>query len=119
MAPNSCSRTTVSHMYLGGKPGGEGKKHGDLTYRYEDQRWVYLDPFLVARAHEADGAHGARDEQLRRQNGVDLAHELVADVDGGLGDAVAELEVIGNVVLGGARGALAGEEPGLIVGGLV
>lgn len=74
-----------------------------------------LNPLLVRGTDEADGAHGAREKQLGRQDGVDLTHELVADVDGGLGDAAAKLEVVGNVVLGGARGALAGEEPGLVV----
>jgi hypothetical protein len=50
-----------------------------------------LDPRLVAVAHEAEAADGARDDELDRQDGVDLADELVADLDGRLGDGAAKL----------------------------
>lgn len=75
-----------------------------------------LDPVLVGRADEADGAHGAGDEQLHRQDGVDLADELVADVDGGLGHAAAKLEVVGHVVLTRSGDAVAAGEEARLVG---
>lgn len=75
-----------------------------------------LDPVLVGRADEADGAHGARDEQLHRQDGVDLADELVADIDGGLGHAAAKLEVVGHVVLARPGDAVAAGEEARLVG---
>lgn len=79
-----------------------------------------LDPVLIGRADEADGAHGTGDEQLESQDGVNLADELIADVDGGLGHAAAKLEVIGQVVLARARNAIAAcKEPRFVVGGLV
>lgn len=91
---------------------------GEITYGDEDQGRVRLDPVLVGRADEADGADGAGDEQLHGQDGVDLANELVADVDGGLGHAATELEVIGDVVLAGPGDAVAArEEARLVVGG--
>lgn len=100
----------------------QGGKRG--TYRNEDHGGMLLDPGLVALAHEAEGAHGAGDEQLDGQDGVDLADELVPDVDGGLGHALAVLEVVGQVVvLAPARaGRAAAEEARLVVvgaGGLV
>jgi hypothetical protein len=103
-----------------------------------------LDPRLVAVAHEAEAADGARDDELDRQDGVDLADELVADLDGRFGDGAAKLrtavssmdgmirrvslslqiasrilvssylEVIGNVILAAAG---AGEETLLVLGG--
>ena len=51
-----------------------------------------LDPGLVAIAEEADGAHGGRGDELDGQDGVDLADELVSDIDGGLGYRAAELQ---------------------------
>jgi hypothetical protein len=62
---------------------------------------VRLDPVLIVGAHEGDGADGASDDELHRQDGVDLADELVADVDGGLCDGAAELRC-----LLGAAGAM-------------
>lgn len=94
----------------------------EKTYRDKNQGRVCLNPGLVGRADEADGAHGAGDKQLHCQNGVDLADELVADVDGGFGHAAAELEVIGNVVLARPANTIAAcEEARFVVsgGGLV
>lgn len=96
-------------------------KEEHQSYRDEDHGGMVLDPGLVALAHEAQGAHGTGDEQLDGQDGVDLADELVPDVDGGLGHALAVLEVVGQVViLAPARAA--GEQARLVVvgtGGLV
>ena len=50
-----------------------------------------LDPALVGLAEEADGADTGRGDELYRENGVDLADELVADIDGGLGDGSSKL----------------------------
>ena len=61
------------------------------AYRDPDQGGVGLNPCLVAFAHEAEGADEAGDEQLDGKYGVDLADELVSDVDGGFGDGSAEL----------------------------
>lgn len=44
-------------------------------------------------------------EVSRSELRLTFANELVADVDGGLGDGAAELEVVGNVVLAAARRA--------------
>jgi len=52
---------------------------------------VRLDPALVALAHEAEGADGAGGDELNGQDGVDLADELVADLDGRFGDGAAKL----------------------------
>jgi hypothetical protein len=51
-----------------------------------------LDPCLVALAHEAEGADSTRGDELDRQDGVDLADELVADLDGRFGDGAAKLK---------------------------
>jgi len=61
------------------------------THRNPNQGGVLLDPVFVADAHEAEGADAAGDEKLDSQNGVDLADELVANVDCCFGDAAAEL----------------------------
>lgn len=50
-----------------------------------------LDPVLVAIAEEAERTHGARGDELDRQDGVDLADELVTDFDRGFGDGTTEL----------------------------
>lgn len=68
-----------------------------------------LDPGLVALVEEADAADAAGGDELDGQDGVDLADELVADVDGGLGDGAAKLEVVRDVVLA-APGRAAGAE---------
>jgi hypothetical protein len=53
---------------------------------------VRLDPCLVALAHEAEGADSAGGNELDSENGVDLADELVADLDGRFGDGATELQ---------------------------
>jgi len=58
---------------------------------------------LVALAPEGHCADEGSDDELGREDGVDLADELVADVDCGLGDGAAKLEVVGDVVLAAAR----------------
>lgn len=63
----------------------------EATYRNPDHGRVCLDPVLVAVAHEAEGAHGTGRDELHRQDGVNLADELVADLDGRLGDGAAKL----------------------------
>ncbi len=50
-----------------------------------------LDPGLVAITEEAHGADGAGDNELDGQDGVDLADELVSDIDGRLGDRASKL----------------------------
>ena len=62
-----------------------------ITYRNPDHGGVRLDPGLVAFAEEAHGAHGAGDNELNSQDGVDLADELVSDIDGRLGDGASKL----------------------------
>lgn len=62
-----------------------------------------LDPGLVARAPETYPAHGGGGEELGRQDRVDFADELVADLDCRFGDGAAELEVVGDVVVAAAR----------------
>jgi hypothetical protein len=53
---------------------------------------MVLDPCLVALAHEAEGAYGSGRDELHRQDGVNLADELVADLDGRFGNGTAKLE---------------------------
>lgn len=63
----------------------------EATYRNPNNSRVRLDPGLVPLAQEAQRADGARRDELHRQDGVHLADELVADLDGGLGDRAAKL----------------------------
>ena len=79
------------------------------TYRTPDEALMALDPGLVPFVEEADAADAAGGDELDRQDGVDLADELVADIDGGLGDGAAKLEVVRDVVLA-APGRAAGAE---------
>jgi len=58
-----------------------------------------LDPVLVALVEKADGADAGRGQQLDCEDGVDLADELVADVDRRFRHRTAELEVIGYVAV--------------------
>lgn len=58
-----------------------------------------LDPGLVPLAPEAEPADDRRGRQLRRQDRVHLADELVPDVHRRLGHRAPELEVVGDVVL--------------------
>lgn len=51
-----------------------------------------LDPVLVCIAEEADGAEGRGSDELNCENAVDLADELVADVDCGFSDRASKLE---------------------------
>lgn len=61
------------------------------TYRNPDNSLVGLDPFLVTLAEEGDGADAGGNDDLEGEDGVDLAHELVADVDGRLCYRASEL----------------------------
>jgi hypothetical protein len=69
-----------------------GVVRGGETYGDPDKPWVGLNPVLVAFAHEAEGADAAGNEELDGEDGVDLADELVADVDSRLGYRAAELK---------------------------
>jgi len=70
---------------------GRGSRGGGTTHRDPDDGGVRLDPALVALAHEAEGADGAGGNELDGQDGVNLADELVADLDGRFGDGAAKL----------------------------
>lgn len=74
-----------------------------VTYRNPHEGLVRLDEVLVAVAPEGQSADEGGDDELGREDGVDLADELVADVDRGLGDGAAKLEVVRDVVLAAAR----------------
>lgn len=51
-----------------------------------------LDPGLVCIAEEADGAEACSGDELDGENAVDLADELVANIDGGFSDRASKLE---------------------------
>lgn len=85
------------------------------AYRKPEDARMRPNPVSVRSAHEPEGADAAGDEQLDGQDRVDLADELVANLDGGLGHIPAKLEVIGEVVLARPRYA-AGKTLG--IGGL-
>lgn len=68
-----------------------------------------LNPGLVALTPKAEAADDGCDDELRSQDGVDLADELIANIDGGLGHGAAKLEIIRNVVLAATRLAAAKE----------
>lgn len=70
-----------------------------VTYRDEHHSRMVLNPRLVPFAHKAERAYKPRHQQLHRQDGVNLANELVANIDGRLRNAAAKLEVIGQVVV--------------------
>jgi hypothetical protein len=61
------------------------------TYGNPDNAGVGLDPVLVTLAPEAECRDGTGDDELDGQNGVDLADELISDIDGSLGDRAAKL----------------------------
>lgn len=75
---------------------------GVVTYRCPDEAGMALDPRLVRIAEEADGAQGGGCDELDGEDTVDLADELVADVDGGFGDGASKLFVESDV----SKGAL-------------
>lgn len=87
------------------------------TYGNKDHGRMLLNPGLIPLADEAEGAHGTGDEQLDGEDSIDLADELMADVNGGLCDALAILEVIWQVgiVLAPTRAGTTAKKPGLIV----
>lgn len=62
-----------------------------VTYRSPDDARVALNPCLVAFADEGECADEAGGDELNCKNGVDLADELVSDVDGGFCDSTSEL----------------------------
>lgn len=53
-----------------------------------------LDPVLVTSAEECEAAHSSSSEELDSEDGVDLANELVADIDSGLSHRAAELDTV-------------------------
>jgi hypothetical protein len=63
-----------------------------MTYRDPDNARVALDPVLVAFAEESEGADTGGSEELNGQDGVDLANELVSDVDCSLSHGAAKLK---------------------------
>lgn len=62
-----------------------------------------MDPVLVALIEKRDGADACGGEKLYGEDGINLADELVANVDCGFGDGASKLEVIGQVILTAAR----------------
>jgi hypothetical protein len=58
---------------------------------------VALDPGLVRLIEEAHGADGRGGDELDGEDGVDLADELVSDVDGSLCDGAAKLNSDGSL----------------------
>ena len=62
------------------------------TYRDPDDCDMALNPILVALAEEGEGADTGGGNQLDGENGVDLADELVADIDGRLGYGASKLQ---------------------------
>lgn len=62
-----------------------------VTYRCPDKTGMALDPCLVSIAEEADGAQGRRGDELNSEDAVDLADELVANIDRGFGNGAAKL----------------------------
>lgn len=70
----------------------EGRNGGrERTYRGPYDTRVSLDPVLVTLTNEAEGADEPGGDQLNREDGVDLADELVSDIDRGLGDGASKL----------------------------
>lgn len=74
-------------------------KENRATYRKPEDAGMRPHPVPIRSAHETQGTDAAGDEQLDGQDGVDLADELVANLDGGLGHVAAKLEVIGEIIL--------------------
>src|SRR5437763_11610125 len=67
------------------------RRYLEQPYRDIDKCRVRLDPGLVSSAPKAKGTNSGRSQDLYCQNGVDLADELVANVNSGLGHATAKL----------------------------
>lgn len=67
---------------------------GGISYRSPDNGDMALNPGLVAFAEERDAAHNGSGQELDAEDGVDLADELVADIDGGLGDGASKLQAV-------------------------
>jgi hypothetical protein len=55
---------------------------------------VRLDPKLVAIVNEGETTDRGGGDQLDGQDGVNFADELVADLDGSLGDRTSELDEV-------------------------
>jgi hypothetical protein len=51
-----------------------------------------LNPCLVGLIEEGDGAHGGGCDELDGEDGIDLADELVADVDRRFGHGTSKLD---------------------------
>lgn len=64
------------------------------TYRGPYDSRVALDPVLVASAEECEAAHSCGGKELNSKDGVDLADELVADIDSSLSHGAAKLHVM-------------------------
>jgi hypothetical protein len=67
------------------------RRFGKGTYGGPDHAGVALNPCFVALADEGESADEAGCDELDGEDGVDLADELVPDVDGGFGDSSSEL----------------------------
>lgn len=87
MAPISClfciSMLTYSVVCFDG-----------VAYRDPDDAGMALYPVLVAFAEERERTDTGGGKELDGQNGVNLADELVSDVDGSLGHRAAKLEFV-------------------------
>lgn len=66
-------------------PVGEAEEDHGADEGGPDEPWVRLDPGLVGGGPEGGGGDGGRGNELNGEDGVDLADEGVADVDGGFG----------------------------------
>ena len=64
------------------------------TYRCPNDTRMALDPVLVASAEECEAAHSSGGKELNSENGVDLANELVADIDSSFSYRAAKLYVM-------------------------
>lgn len=80
-------------------PVGQAEEDHGADEGDPDKERVALDPLLVALAEEADGADDGGRDELDGEDRVDLADELVADVEAGFGDGASEFEVVGDVVV--------------------
>lgn len=64
------------------------------TYRSPNDTGVALDPVLVTSAEKCEAAHSSSGEELDSEDGVDLANELVADINSSLSHRAAELDIM-------------------------
>jgi hypothetical protein len=64
------------------------------TYRSPNDTGVALDPVLVTSAEECEAAHSSSGEELDSKDGVDLANELVADINSSLSYRATKLDIM-------------------------